>query len=306
MNDTPKNTSLLVSSEEQAALMKVRKTIFKYLSNFPLFLIFLTLALFFAYLYLKYTNPIYRATATLLLVKDDKSTGADKDLINALVSGRSEVNVQDEIELIKSMYLLNKVVEKNNLNVGIWQNGRIKGTELGVNNNPFIIKTSESPDRLKNILFVINYIDKGKFTINKAARTYSFYDTFNVSNTKLTIVPSGSFLPFKNTDYQASISNTRTAANNISNALKVTPKLSYSRVVELNYTGSNPAQTELVLQKIMEEYVQLGVEEKRKVQETTLKFIIERLAVLSGELGSVEGKLENFRCRFYIYYIICF
>ncbi len=290
-----KNTSFLNASEEEAALMKVRKTIFKYLSNIHLFIIVLALTLGGAYLYLKYTNPVYKATATLLLVKDDKGTGANKDIIDALVNGKPIVNVQDEIELIKSRYLLNRVVEKNNLNIQIWQTGRIKATELAVNNTPFFIQRMNGGDSSAQQSFIINYKDKGRFNINKTAKTYSYYQPFVTNGTSFILIPNPSFFPFKNTDYEVNIFNTRTAANNISAALRITPKSNSSRVVELNYTGTSPVKVEMTLQKIMEEYVQLGLDEKRKVQENTLKFINERIEVLSGELGSVEGKLERFR-----------
>ena len=67
-----KNTSFLSSTDDDAALAKVRKTVFKYLAHFHYFILFIALALGGAYLYLKYTNPVYKANATLLLVKEEQ------------------------------------------------------------------------------------------------------------------------------------------------------------------------------------------------------------------------------------------
>jgi capsular exopolysaccharide synthesis family protein len=293
-DSTNKGNSLIAASDEEAALMKVRKTIFKYLSNIHLFIIFLLISITAAFLYLKYTSPVYRASSTLLLGSDDKGGGSEKDLIDAMVSGQPKVNIQDEIELIKSRYLLNRVVEKNKFNVDVWVVGRILTTELG-SEVPFQIQGVQQSSTVPNSSFDVHFVGPGKFKIEKGSKVYGFFDSFFVNKEAFRLLPNPPGSPANNAHYKVRYNNTITAASMISGGLKITPKSTASKVVELSYTGQNPQKIQLVLQKVMEEYVQLGVDEKRKVQENTLDFIKERLAVLSGELGTVEGQLESFR-----------
>ncbi len=292
-----KNTSFLSASEEDAALVKVRKTVFKYISHIHYFVVFIALALGGAYLYLKYTNPVFKAGSTLLLVKDDKGYGGDKDLIDALVSGKPKVNVQDEIELIRSRYLLTKVVARHQLNVDMWAHGRIRASELSAP-FPFVLIGPTLTDSTNVLAVTINFLDRGKFTLNKSKRVYQPNELFTIGKFAYKIVANAPYQPEANMTYDVIMYNERTAASKIAGALKITPKSNLSRVVELNYTGTNPAKVENTLQKVMEEYVQLGVDEKKKVQQNTLQFINERLLVVSGELGSVEGQKENTRVQY--------
>lgn len=288
------NTPSLPISDEEVALTKVRNTLFKYFSYIHYFIIFIGLALGFGYLYLRYTNPVYTASGTVLLSKDEKGNTAQKDLIDAMVSGKPRVNVQDEIELIRSRYLLNKVVARNNLNTEVWVHGRIRSSEI-FQSLPFTLIYQKIPDSTNNIKFSIHFLKNGEFKINESKRVYTYNNRFFVEKIACNLLPNLSNRPDDNSVYDITIYSDRSAANRIATNLKINPKSSLSSVVELTYTGTNSSRVENVLQKIMEEYVQLGMDEKKKVQQNTLQFINERLAVLSGELGSVEGKLETFK-----------
>jgi capsular exopolysaccharide synthesis family protein len=287
------NTSLPAASEEEAALTSVRKTLFKYLTHFHYFLFFIAVALGGAYLYLRYTLPQFKASGTVLLSKEDKA-GADKDLIDVLVSGKPSVNVQDEIELIRSRYLLNKVVAQNKWNVEIWTRGVIRTSEI-FRQLPFTVHFDKPGDSVKNTSFSLHFLSDGKFRVNEGEAVYTYNNSFVVSNETFKILPNLPIRPADNSLYDIFIYDVRTTSDNIAKQLKITPKSNMSSVVELTFTGSNKDKDEVVLQKIMEAYVQLGVDEKKKVQQNTLSFINERLSVLSGELGSVEGQLESFK-----------
>ena len=292
-----KNTSFLSSTDDDAALAKVRKTVFKYLAHFHYFILFIALALGGAYLYLKYTNPVYKANATLLLVKEEQGVGGNKDMIDAIVSGKPKVNVQDEIELIRSRYMLNKVVSRHKLNTDMWAHGRIRASELSAP-YPFTLSGPELSDSVNMKTVTVTFLKNKQFTINENKRVYAANAAFLIDKIPFKIVLNPASPPDENILYDVFIYNERTAASKIAAPLKITPKSNLSRVVELNFTGTNPAKVEYTLQKVMEEYVQLGVDEKRKVQQNTLNFINERLLVVSGELGSVEGQKENTRVRY--------
>ena len=292
-----KNTSFLSSTDDDAALAKVRKTVFKYLAHFHYFILFIALALGGAYLYLKYTNPVYKANATLLLVKEEQGVGGNKDMIDAIVSGKPKVNVQDEIELIRSRYMLNKVVSRHKLNTDMWAHGRIRASELSAP-YPFTLSGPELSDSVNMKMVSVTFLKNKQFTINENKRVYAANAAFLIDKIPFKIVLNPASPPDENILYDVFIYNERTAASKIAAPLKITPKSNLSRVVELNFTGTNPAKVEYTLQKVMEEYVQLGVDEKRKVQQNTLNFINERLLVVSGELGSVEGQKENTRVRY--------
>ena len=295
LENTIKNSSSTVIVEDDSSFVKIRQNLFKYLSHWYLFFLFMGLAFGIAYIYLKYTNPVYKATGTLLLVKDDKGGGVDKDMIDALINGRPKVNVQDEIELIKSRYLLNRVVENNNLDVSVESIGRIKTSDLSA---PFpftLVRVDSLTDTTRNIQFSLIFHQIDQFKVAESSTNLSYNKIFSIGFHSFKLLPNYPVQPELNRRYDIKVLNIISAASAIAGNIKIVPKSTLSRVVELTYTGTNTYKTEYILQKVMEEYLQLGVDEKKKVQRSTLTFINERLNVLSGELGSVEGKLENFR-----------
>ncbi len=59
----------------------VKQLLFKYSPYWPLFLLFMFLGVAGAWLYLRYQNPVYESTATIL-IKDEKKVKMIQGLLN--------------------------------------------------------------------------------------------------------------------------------------------------------------------------------------------------------------------------------
>src|SRR5688572_31177711 len=105
--------------------------LFKYLRFLPLFIISIALSLLVAYIYLRYTNPIY-ASSGALIVKDDNGTSGSgsTDRFQQLFVLDNSMNLKNEIEIIKSWSLLKRVVENLNLNFTYLVVGKIKESNI--------------------------------------------------------------------------------------------------------------------------------------------------------------------------------
>src|SRR5260221_13188703 len=83
----------------------VKEHFFKYLSYWPLFLIFLFFYLTAGIMYIRYATPVYRSN-TLILVKGDQINGGartSQDLIRTALEGGVKLNKLDnEIQLLTS------------------------------------------------------------------------------------------------------------------------------------------------------------------------------------------------------------
>ena len=113
--------SIILDSEKKASFSEV---LYLYLSYLPLFIVTVSLALTAAYVYLRYQTPEYKNTTSIVVKADDKSSGsirgvaAGGDLIDAaMFGGAKRINLENEIELLRSTSLLEKVVQKNNFNI---------------------------------------------------------------------------------------------------------------------------------------------------------------------------------------------
>src|SRR5215211_200035 len=105
----------------EAAGLSVKDMLFKYIRFLPLFIISLALALLFAFIYLRYTTPVYQSHGALI-VKDDNGSGgnsgggASGDLFQQMFVLDNSINVKNEIEILRSKPLIKRVIENLNLN----------------------------------------------------------------------------------------------------------------------------------------------------------------------------------------------
>jgi uncharacterized protein involved in exopolysaccharide biosynthesis len=86
----------------------------RYLPYWPIFILFIIICFSSAFIYLRYTNPIYETNARILVQDDKKGVDASKVLEALDVFGEKKI-VENEIEIIKSWPIMLKVVIKNKL-----------------------------------------------------------------------------------------------------------------------------------------------------------------------------------------------
>jgi uncharacterized protein involved in exopolysaccharide biosynthesis len=96
--------------------------------SLPLFLLSVAIALFLAFVYLRYTTRIYSATGSMLIKSEQQGGGGSDRLEDILKGGDNRTqNIMNEIEVLKSRPLMERVVEKLNLEFSYIAKGKIKG-----------------------------------------------------------------------------------------------------------------------------------------------------------------------------------
>lgn len=158
----------------------IQKLLSKYLPFWPVFLGAIFLALIIAYTYIRYTIPVYEATATLI-IKDERKGNEESKLMESLDLVSSKKTVENEIEVIQSRKLMYEVVKKLHLYAPIIEHGRIKDVSA-YTKSPVKIQVV-NPDSLKEakkikLLYngdtrevILN--DKYKYPLNKFVATPS-------------------------------------------------------------------------------------------------------------------------------------
>src|SRR6185369_9047995 len=84
------------------------QTVFKYLPYWPMFLIFLAIAVAGSWLYLRYTTPLYETSARIM-VKDEKKGADNSKVMEELNLLSTKKIIENEIEVIQSRTLLSEV-----------------------------------------------------------------------------------------------------------------------------------------------------------------------------------------------------
>src|SRR5687767_5605602 len=151
--------------------------LFKYLRFLPLFIISIALAFLVAYIYLRYTTPVYASSGALIVKDDNGSPSNSSDRFQQLFVLDNSMNLKNEIEIIKSRPLLKRVVENLNLNFTYYVVGKIKESNI-YTICPFRIEALQIADSNASFTLNIKIENNKSFRVNDDGKLYSFGRVF--------------------------------------------------------------------------------------------------------------------------------
>ncbi|HMI78142.1 MAG TPA: Wzz/FepE/Etk N-terminal domain-containing protein, partial [Ferruginibacter sp.] len=135
----------------------------KYLPYWPLFILYAFLAIGAAYAYLHFATPIYQASATLI-IKDERRGGSDDSkLLESLDLIASKKTIENEIEVLQSRALMEKVVKSLYLYAPVSLEGKLKSGDAYVL-SPIMIEAL-NPDSIQGVEKVNFSYDKNSQTV---------------------------------------------------------------------------------------------------------------------------------------------
>lgn len=284
-------------------VLTIREILSKYLYHWPVFLISLIICLAGSYLYLRYTQPIFRVTSILLIKDAAGNRGAGSDILNRIEqggagSGGFTRGLDNEMEVIKSRTLMKQVVDRLHLNVLYKSEGRLITTDAydirpvnfipvavdeSVYNHEFQL-TFPKPDTYllvdvvsgKKVIGPLNTLHRTRFGVYKIDRTP---DAPVIIKEKFSI----------------RIVNPESIVSSCLGSLSLENKNKRSTVVELAYVTPVVKQGEDILNTLVQVYNEAALLDKNKAVKRTLAFIDDQLKPISGELKSVEISVEDFK-----------
>jgi capsular exopolysaccharide synthesis family protein len=267
----------------------LKKTLYKYLSYWKWFFISLTLALSFAFVYLKFQTPLFNIHSSILIKDEKKGLGQD-DMLKQLDIFSSNKVVDNEIEILKSFSLMEKVVNTLNLNVSYGLKETTRTIEL-YDESPIFLNLIEGNERTFSAPLEIEIINSKNIKIdgvlypaNTQIKTVS--GTFKISFT-------GKSPEIKS--LLAIIQPISLITEDLQSNLTIEPSSKMSSVLNLNLNNAVPQKGKDILNKLVDAYNHDALDDKNKVAANTLAFIEERLKLISSELTVVEKSVENFK-----------
>jgi tyrosine-protein kinase Etk/Wzc len=282
------------STENQNIKITAKDFIFRYVRYLPLFIISVSIALAIAFLYLRYTVPVYNARAKLL-IKTSAQTGSNEELDNMFFN-RARSNVATEIELLKSLNLAKRVATSLGLQKKYYVKGNVK-TTLNYPESPIELDVIKLKDTSKPVSFSIYIHNAAEYSMGapEGARA-RFGDPFETASGTFRIVKNDSV--YLNPEYKEHILSwepLQNAAFFVLGGLSVVPVKDPSNILLLSYLTSQPQLGTDILNQLMIEYQKLNVEDKKQMASQTISFINERLNIITKELGDVEKDLQKYK-----------
>ena len=267
----------------------------KYLPYWPLFLVSVLIAGGVAFTYLRYTIPVYEATATLI-IKDDKKGNEESKLVESLDQISSKKIVENEVEIIQSRKLMENVVRSLGLYAQIYEAGDVHSV-LAYTKSPITI-IALHPDSLNlSNEIKLNYdINSHLVTLNHLYK-YAIDTIVSTPFGKLKFIPNKYYFKPDNPTKQLyfTLSDPKSIVPSFLDELKAEPASKLSSIVDLSYRDVDPLRAENILNQLINAYQQSANDEKDALANNTLTFVNDRLAIVSHDLDSIEKKIEEYK-----------
>ena len=266
----------------------------RYISYWPAFLFFFVIAVSGSLIYIRYATPQYEANATLI-IKDEKKGSDDSKMMESLNAINTKKIIENEIEVLRSRSLMNDVVKNLHLYAQVFQEGKIR-TMSAYNFSPLIIE-SDLPDSINEIKKAfLRYDEKTSSVYINDKLVGPINEWLNTPYGRLRFAPNTKYIKSEsNKPYFFSLIKPKNVTDNILKNLKVTSANKLSSIIELNYTDEVPQRAEDVLNQLIMMYDRASVDEKNSLAKNALKFVEERLDVVSRSLDSIEKSVQQYK-----------
>ncbi|MBB2149792.1 GumC family protein [Pedobacter gandavensis] len=286
------------TAHENSDGLDVKQLLLRLLDNWYWIALSVFLCLALSYLYGKYKTPYYKISARVLVNDEKKGSGLSGggDIlgdIGGLLGTKSTVD--NEAEILKTRHLMEEVVKDMNLNVTYYRKGAIKNVELY--ESPYQVKVLAPLDTIKATEVQVSFVEKGKVSVTADGldTLVAFNHSFRIPDVGMVQIVENAAISPANENYSFSIMSVDARVIDLMSALTVEVKNKQVTIIDLTMNHAVPKKGEDVLGKLIEKYVQANLKDKNEVADSTVKFIQNRLVHISGELGGLEGNIQNFK-----------
>ena len=288
--------------------LNFKKFLFRIFTFWPYFLIFIIFCVSLALVYLRYAEYQYTATAKIQII--DKAQDSEMALPTSMtIFNRSMINLQNEIGVLSSYSLNERVIKKLNFNVKFFTLGRIKKTQnhqseffedydfelksnydfnadkltynLNINSgNLKIISIDENNDLVESFDFI------GLSTLSKE-HTLPFEISIRAENL---IVPIS-----EQQERTIEINNLSRTVNEYISNTKISVYGEESDQLEIVITNPNKLIAEDFLNTLIYEFDLDGITDRQLEYKRTMDFVDTRAIFLENELELIENRKKEFK-----------
>ncbi len=285
------------SSSEKGSSFSVG-TIFGLVTKYwYLFLLSIIIALGGAYIYLRYTTPIYQTTATLLIKEQPKNMS--DEILKEGSSAQSAVSIENEIELLKALSTIEKAVDDLGLTVGYFREKSFGNDQDIYTKSPINLRPISVTDKAYQSPLFITVLDKQHYELQQGESDqksqHLFGETVNNDAGSYKVFLSDSIKPIDTNPVKIRLFQREKIARSYKSTLKVALINQSSTVLKLTLEDALPERGKLVMGKIIDSYRFSTLADKNLEAKNTIQFIDERLRLITGELNGVEQHVESYK-----------
>ena len=296
----------------------IKQILFTALHYWYLFAIAVAVALAIGYIVNRYSTKIYQTSGTVL-IKEGRS-GYDATAIMTSSSFGNLQNLDNEMAILKSYTLTDRVVKKMGIEVTYLEKGRFASTEL-YKASPFSVEFERSVPQAVGLTYEISLSAEGDIKLHAIGEGLTKYDYILCQETekdplvkidingtyhqgewidngynKIRITMTDLFDP-KNIQGRKFCFwlNSYPSLVRTMSRFSVSPITKQASVASVVMSGTNKQKIVEFVNLLMNEYVNRGLEQKNIVSENTIQFIDNELSGIQESLNQAETELKDFR-----------
>ena len=288
------NNSSFNDYQNNADSFDIIKEFFKYFFFWKYFLISLIVCLSIAYISNRYMEKLYATTAKIQIL-DKNQNNLEMPTAEDLFSS-SKINLENEMEIIKSSSIFEEVIENLNLNLSVEAVGDVVSSR--VLKYPFKIEMKSSIDTSStfsfnikiddNVLDIVN-LENGKKYVFNGLYTNGIkhdlpFDITNVNKEKWLV-----------NGYNVIFVSTNSLIQKLKKDISVYQVGKSSDIISLTFNNSNSRYARNVLNEIVEVFNNDGVRDRQLIHKRTIDFVNDRYKYLATELESIELEKKSYK-----------
>jgi tyrosine-protein kinase Etk/Wzc len=273
-------------------------------NNLPWLFLFAVIAFTMAFLYLRYTYPIYESKSIIQIALADKNSRMllEKDL-------QLNTDLPSKVELLKSATFLERVFNKLPLDVSYYQIGNVLNFEM-YKTSPFEIEYRNPINELYTIPLYITFTDENNATITTNLNNKE--NVFRVKTKQWVRLPIVDSLKIdvKNFDrirkdlkgsnenpYYFVFTKRSNLVRNYAYNLKVEVENSAAGTIKVLYYERNPDKAADICNTVCDEFKVYDIEKQAESANNTIKYIDDQLKNIYDKLYDSEVNLQNFKAE---------
>lgn len=281
----------------------IKDIAFLFLRNWYWFVISVIFCVAGVYLYGKSVSHTYQAKA-LIMIKADQQKGAmtsESAIFSdmGIVNGTSQV--EGEMYTLRSTGLMKSVVERLGLDVSYSIKPRLRTINIyGANPVEVVFCDKELTG---NFSFKIIPVSKSlyKYAIPDKDENLNWInakmgDTISTSSGRFVVKTTPQFgIPYSKEIITVNLRKVENMTGRLRSNLTIVRPDKITNSLALTIQGDNLKLSKDVLNMLITVYNEDVIKDKNKAANSTEKFIVERIAAISEDLGGIDGQIEQLK-----------
>lgn len=263
----------------------------KYLRNWYWFALALVVSVVGMFAYLTTLKHTFSAQASILIKEDDHAGGASKqDIMQELDMFGSKKQVENEMEIFKSYKLAEKVVNDLGLDIVYSYKERWRVRDI-YRNSPIIVKVLKPIDAAFDIPVNVT-VGPDKSVVNGVV---CLYGKPTQSPLGLIIVTKRADVKEQHHELMVTMEHHEAVIKSFASRLRVSQPNKSASVLFLTMEDSSPDRAAAYIDRLIYFYELSSLQDKNRVAANTLRFVEDRLGIISRELTAVEGDIQRYK-----------